>query len=191
MSRTAYLSVSLRGRSPRQSAATRARRQARQRGDLLRRAGTAEEVGEVGLRGPPGVTHQLAEGRGLALHPRVEVREVVGVQAVAVALGLPDARRPVDRGRVVEDRQDVLGERAAHPHRIAHALPGHGVLEVPGVAGQRPARPGRGAEEGRRLAGRAQFRVGARVEAGDPARRGRGVRRACAASSPRDPCAPR
>ena len=143
--------------------------QARQRRDLLQRAGAAEQVGEVRLRGPPGITDQLAQDRGLALDTCVEIGEVVGGQAVAVALGLPDARRPVDRGRVVEHRQDVLGERAAHPHRVAHALPGDRVLEVPGVAGQRPARPGRGAEEGRRLTGRSQLGVRALVHAGDPA----------------------
>jgi hypothetical protein len=140
---------------------------ARQRHDLLHCAGAAEEVAQVGLGGPPGVAKELAQGRGLPLDARVEVREVVGGQAVSVALGLPGARRPVDLGWVVEGGQHVLGEGATHPHRVAHPLPSHRVLEVPGVAGQRPARPRRGAEEGRRLAGRTELGVGALVDAGE------------------------
>ena len=99
---------------------------------------------------PPGVADQLAQRRRLALDARVGVGEVVGGQALAVALGLPDARRPVDRGRVVEDRQHVLGERAAHPHRVAHALPGDRVLEV--ARRRRPA-PSPGPDEARKKAG--------------------------------------
>ena len=121
--------------------------------------------------------------RRLALDARVGVGEVVGGQALAVARRLPGARRAIDRGRIVERRQHVLGERAPRPHRVAHALAGDRVLEVPGVAGQRPARAGRGAEERRRLAGRAQ--LGPERRAGDALGEAGVLARACAASSPR------
>ena len=148
-SRTARLSVSARGRSPRQSAATSDAGHARQRRDLLQRAGAAEEVAQVGLGGPPGVAKQLAQGRGLALDARVEVGEVVGGQAVAVALGLPGARRPVDRGWVVEGGSTCSAR--VRPIHIASRIPCPvtGSLKCPAS----PASAQPGPDEARKKAG--------------------------------------
>ncbi len=107
--------------------------------DLLGRAGAAEEVAEVRARRPSGLAHDLAEGGGGAPGARVGVGEVVGRQALAVAVGLPAAGGAVDGGGLVEHRKDLFGERAPGEHGVAHALAGDRVLEVPGVAGERPS----------------------------------------------------
>ncbi len=83
-------------------------------------------------------------------------------QALTVPLGLPGACRSVDRVRVLQRREHALGERPAGEHRVAHALAGHGVLEVAGVADQRPTGARGGPEEGRRISCAAQLAAGRR-----------------------------
>ncbi len=75
---------------------------------------------------------------------------MVGLEALVVAPALPAGERGVERGGAVEHRRRGLAEQPAVAQRVADALRGDRVLEVAGVAGQRPARAGRAAEVGGR-----------------------------------------
>ncbi len=99
-------------------------------------------------------SEQLELHVGQAVAAPEQVRPVVGVHALRVARALPRAGGPVERGGVVQYAGDGLPEQPPEPYGVPDALRGDRVLEVPGVAGQRPAGARRAAEV-RRVLGRA------------------------------------
>ena len=74
--------------------------------------------------------------------------EPVVLGGVAIAPARPARERLVQRGRrIVDGAEDRRGQKFDLPERVLDALAWSGVLELAGVAGQDPPRPGRLAEE--------------------------------------------
>jgi hypothetical protein len=102
------------------------------------------------------LAQELDQHRGHRADLRLDVAEVVRVQALRVSLVLPAARREVESGWVVKLVGGRLSHRPAGPQRVALALRDHRILEVTRVAQQCPPGSGGSTEVGRGVAGHAQ-----------------------------------
>ncbi len=108
-----------------------------------------EDHGVAGPEGPGAggeAAEQLDHHRRLHAAPPEFPGPPVHLRGVVVAPVLPPSEL-VAKGVGVDAVAHVLGEALGLPDRIGDALPGSGVLEVPSIADERPARPGRLPEE--------------------------------------------
>lgn len=118
--------------------------------------GAGEDAGgdrgevQISGRGPVQFHFQWAH-LGAAGEP---VCPVVDLAAFAHPAAFPRGDGAVESHRIVEHRCDGLGQQASVMQCVADALRGDRILEMTGVAGQRPARPAGAAEVGNDVGGR-------------------------------------
>ncbi len=106
---------------------------------------------------------RLVEERRRLGDPGLLVAPVVARAALLVAAPLGRQAGAIDAARIAHDRRDGLAEQPAEAHRVAHPLADHRILEMPGVAGERPPRSAGAPVERRDAAGAAHLRRVRRV----------------------------
>jgi len=71
---------------------------------------------------------------------------LIGLEALVVAPAFPPLQRQVEGARVAEDGCGRLAKETPEAQRVTDPLGGDRILEVAGVARERPARPARAAK---------------------------------------------